>query len=90
MNKKPAPPTSPKNPGAKPQDDDQARPSRHQQREPRLPHERDESSDSQEHNHDERGEQAARDVSKGLQDTGRAPVVEELARRHFPSKDGSD
>ncbi len=68
-------------------DDGQTRPSRHLHPEPRLPHERDESSDSQEHYHDERGDQAARDIKKGLLDTGRAPVVEKLAREHFPPKD---
>ena len=63
------------------------RPSRHQQSEPRLPHERDESSDSQQPNHDERAKQAARDIDKGLVDTGRAPVVEKLASEHFPPKE---
>lgn len=70
-----------------PAKDGQTRPSRHQQSEPRLPHERDESSDSQQPNHDERAEQAARDIDKGLVDTGRAPVVEKIAREHFPPKD---
>jgi len=59
-------------------------PSRHGQPEPRLPHERDESSDSHPGTDDERVKQAARDLENGLQDTGRTPVVTELARREFP------
>lgn len=64
-------------------------PSRLGHDEPRLPHERDESSDSHPGTDDERVEQAARDLANGLQDTGRAPVVTELARRAFapPSDD---
>lgn len=60
-------------------------PSRHGVPEPRLPHERDESSDSQTGVRDERVVQAARDLAEGQQDTGRAPVVTELARKEFPS-----
>ncbi len=60
-------------------------PSRNQQPEPRLPHERDESSDSHPGTSDERVEQAARDLADGQQDTGRSPVVTELARKEFPS-----
>ncbi len=56
-------------------------------REPRLPHERDQSSDSQTAGHDrETGRRASRDVQSGMLDTGRAPVVEELARKHFPPR----
>ena len=63
----------------------QTLPSRHEQREPRLPHERDESSDSHPGTEDERIQQAARDLADGQQDTGRSPVVTELARQEFPS-----
>ncbi len=64
----------------------QALPSRHGQREPRLPHEHDESSDSQTGIQDERIVQAARDLANGQQDTGRTPVVTELARKEFGSR----
>lgn len=53
--------------------------------EPRLPHERDESSSSQEGTRDPRIEQASRDIENGQMDTGRSPVIDELARKHFPS-----
>lgn len=51
---------------------------------PRLPHERDQSSDSQLGVEDERIGQAARDLADGQQDTGRTPVVTELTRTEFP------
>jgi hypothetical protein len=52
--------------------------------EPRLPHEHDQSSDSQrQQRHDERLHRAADDVAQGRVDTGRAPVIEDLVRRHF-------
>lgn len=57
---------------------------RHQQPEPQLPHERDESSGSQSDADDPRTRQASRDLSKGLVDTGRTPVVTELEKKHFP------
>ncbi|APW47963.1 hypothetical protein [Rhodoferax antarcticus] len=60
-------------------------PSRHGQPVPRLPHERDESSDSHPGTADDRIKQAARDIAHGQQDTGRTPVVTELARQEFPS-----
>jgi len=60
--------------------------SRHGHSEPRLPHERDESSDEQTGIPDARVQQAARDVAQGQQDTGRSPVVTELARKEFPSR----
>lgn len=63
----------------------QTLPSRHGEPEPRLPHERDLSSDSQPGIEDERIHQAARDLEEGQQDTGRTPVVTELARQEFPS-----
>ncbi len=56
------------------------------QREPRLPHERDQSSEPQAPvNEDARkvGEQAARDIDAGLVDTDRGPVVERLSAEHF-------
>lgn len=64
-------------------------PSRNLGREPRLPHEHDESSDSHPGTEDERVKQAAQDVASGQKDTGRSPVVTELARVHFPSKGGN-
>ena len=63
-------------------------PSRHRQPEPRLPHERDESSDSHPGTGDDRVKQAARDLAQGRQDTGRTPVVTEIARKEFPSHVG--
>lgn len=64
----------------------QTLPSRFGEPEPRLPHERDESADSHPSIPDKRIEQAARDLAQGQQDTGRTPVVTELARREFPSQ----
>jgi len=66
----------------------QTLPSRNQQAEPRLPHERDESSDSHPGTPDERIAQAARDLADGQMDTGLSPVVSELARKEFPSRSG--
>ncbi len=68
----------------------QTLPSRHEQPEPRLPHERDESSDSHPGTEDERIQQAARDLANGQQDTGRSPVVTELARQEFPSTNAEE
>lgn len=62
---------------------------RHQHTEPRLPHERDESSDNHPGAEDERVKQAARDLENGLKDTGRGPVVTKIQRDHFPSKNDS-
>jgi hypothetical protein len=65
---------------------DATTPSRANQREPRLPHERDQSSDPQAPvNEDARevGEQAARDVERGLVDTDRGPVLDKLNAEHF-------
>lgn len=56
------------------------------EREPRLPHERDQSSDQQgaAAEQDRRiGRQAARDLSRGLQDTDRGPVIERINAEHF-------
>jgi hypothetical protein len=62
-------------------------PARGRQREPRLPHERDESSDNPATpiNPDALalGRQAARDLERGLVDTDRGPVVERLSQQHF-------
>lgn len=86
-NNKPAPADEAPTPEATERDSEKTLPSRHHEPEPRLPHERDQSSDSQEQSTDNRGEQAAKDLKAGLQDTGRGPVVEEIARKHFPSAD---
>ena len=59
-------------------------PSRHGEPEPRLPHERDESNDSHPGTDDVRIEHAANDLAQGKQDTGRTPVVTELAERTLP------
>ncbi len=62
-------------------------PSRANRREPRLPHERDESNDDPAApvNPDIQavGRQAASDVARGLVDTDRGPVLEQLSREHF-------
>lgn len=63
--------------------------SRQRQPIPRLPHERDQSSDSQQQPlSDERIDKAGEDLEQGRVDTGRSPVTEELTRRHFPRKKG--
>jgi hypothetical protein len=53
--------------------------------EPRLPHERDQSADSQQpaSTHREVGRKAFDDVTAGRVDTDRGPVLEELSRTHF-------
>jgi len=51
---------------------------------PRLPHEHDESASSQQGPDQPVVQQAARDVRKGLPDTDRGPVLEELRGRIFP------
>lgn len=55
-------------------------PSRQQQPEPRLPHERDESADSQQRHpdHERVGRQAQEDVERGMVDTDRGPVIERV------------
>lgn len=61
-------------------------PSRANRREPRLPHERDQSSEQQAPITEETrklGEQAANDVERGLVDTDRGPVLERLSAEHF-------
>ena len=63
----------------------QTLPSRHGHPVPRLPHERDESSDSHPGTGDDRVAQAARDLADGQKDTGLAPVVTQLSREAFPS-----
>jgi hypothetical protein len=64
--------------------------SRRNRREPRLPHERDESSDPQapvEPGTRALGRQAARDIERGLVDTDLGPVFERMNQQHFtPAK----
>jgi hypothetical protein len=48
--------------------------------EPRLPHERDESSDSQQHQVPQVTRQAAKDMARGLRDTSRAEASDEVYR----------
>lgn len=56
---------------------------------PRLPHERDESADSQTKSPDhEVIEQARRDVESGQQDTGRGPVTDRLYERTLRDEAG--
>ena len=65
---------------------DETTPSRAYRREPRLPHERDQSSQPQAPVNEEArqvGEQAARDLERGLVDTDRGPVLERLSAEHF-------
>ena len=65
---------------------DEVRVAREQSREPRLPHDRDESADSQQQAvPDARGRKAHDDVKAGRVDTDRGPVLEELGRR-LPSQ----
>ncbi|HET9208560.1 MAG TPA: hypothetical protein VFO28_20130 [Burkholderiaceae bacterium] len=60
---------------------------RDREREPRLPHDRDESADSQQQAvPDARGRKAHDDVKAGRVDTDRGPVLEELGRR-LPSNE---
>lgn len=64
------------------QPDDDVRVTREQAREPRLPHERDESADSQRKAApDSLGRKALDDLEAGRVDTDRGPVLEELGRR---------
>lgn len=56
------------------------------EREPRLPHERDQSSDQQgaaAEQPTEIGRHAARDQRRGLPDTDRGPVIERINAEHF-------
>jgi hypothetical protein len=60
---------------------------RDQAGEPRLPHELDESADSQDAGRTQRGDIARKafdDVRAGRVDTDRGPVLEELFARHGP------
>ena len=55
--------------------------------EPRLPHERDESSDSQDTPPSEKARQAHQDLDRGLPDTDKGPELDRLYRRNFrPAK----
>ena len=55
-------------------------PHRDQQPAPRLPHEHDESADSQQPHPDQEriGRQAQQDVERGVVDTDRGPVIERV------------
>ncbi|HEX6720368.1 MAG TPA: hypothetical protein VF107_02300 [Burkholderiaceae bacterium] len=64
------------------QPSDEVRVVREHTREPRLPHESDESADSQNKSApDALGRKAFEDVEAGRVDTDRGPVLEELGRR---------
>jgi hypothetical protein len=68
------------------QPNDEVRVVREHTREPRLPHESDESADSQRKSApDSLGRKAFEDVQAGRVDTDRGPVLEELGRR-LPSQ----
>lgn len=76
------PPTDPPRKPAPDADANDVRVAREQAREPRLPHDRDESADSQQQAvPDARGRKAHDDVKAGRVDTDRGPVLEELGRR---------
>lgn len=56
---------------------------------PRMPHERDESADSQQKPQaDDIGEQAFEDVERGIQDTSYAPVTDQVYQRQADRDDG--
>ena len=75
-------PAVPSPPRAPDPESDEVRVVREQTREPRLPHDRDESADSQQQAvPDERGRKAHEDMKAGRVDTDRGPVLEELGRR---------
>jgi hypothetical protein len=81
---KPSTPLRQPAPDAEPAD--KVRVEREQTPEPRLPHERDESADSQQKaTPDSLGRKALDDVEAGRVDTDRGPVLEELGRR-LPSQ----
>jgi len=64
--------------------------SRAQRVEPKLPHERDESSDPGAPVNEDAtrvGRQAARDLARGLVDTGLGPVLQKLDAEHFSPPD---
>ncbi|HYJ97991.1 MAG TPA: hypothetical protein VEX14_08010 [Burkholderiaceae bacterium] len=80
------PPVAPPWPRAPAPESDEVRVVREQTREPRLPHDRDESADSQQQAvPDARGRKAHEDMKAGRVDTDRGPVLEELGRR-LPSQ----
>jgi hypothetical protein len=80
----------PTKPARKPAPDaDAVRVVRERTREPRLPHDRDESADSQNKAAPDTrgiGRKAYEDVKAGRVDTDRGPVIEELGRR-LPSNE---
>jgi hypothetical protein len=56
---------------------------------PRLPHERDESSDSQSSEPDAVMQQAKKDLERGLVDTDRGPVMDKLYEEKVRPADGA-
>jgi hypothetical protein len=81
----PADPTR-KPPSAPEREPERTTATRAGEREPRLPHERDQSSDQQgaaAEQPTEVGRQAARDQRRGLTDTDRGPVIERINAEHF-------
>lgn len=67
-------------------DESQTEASRQARPEPRLPHESDQSSDSQVVANEHSAEvmrQAAEDIERGLVDTDRSSAIEPLKREHF-------
>lgn len=82
-------PPSTKSARKRDRDANDVRVTRERTREPRLPHDRDESADSQvaaAPGTQSLGQQAHDDVEAGRVDTDRGPVLEELGRR-LPSND---
>jgi hypothetical protein len=59
--------------------------SREEKHEPRLPHERDESTDSGVNQPRQKMRQAKQDVERGLQDTSKGEETDRVYRRNFPT-----
>ena len=59
------------------------RPSAWKKRQPRLPHERDQSLDSQDSPPREKMRQARGDLDRGLVDTDKGPELDRVYRRNF-------
>ncbi len=82
---------APRKPASKPAPRADTHVAREGKVEPRLPHELDQSSDQQHVDNAAargQGRQAADAVARGHKDTGPAPVLERIARRHFKPSPG--
>jgi hypothetical protein len=83
--RRPAPPEPPGPPGPPEHRDGQTTPVKDAVRAHSQPHERDESSASQQRPPDELMQQAHDDVERGVVDTSRGDATEETYRRHLRS-----